>query len=97
MNYTIFSNFFYVNHYFFWTVQKSMSSTFILIMCGIVGIFIKNKKLEVRLGYYLSKMIDNMSSRGPDSAGFAIYNSGKNKKINKFSLCINHNLSVNLF
>ena len=49
-------------------------------MCGIVGIFIKNKKLEKNLGGYLSKMIDSMSSRGPDSAGFAIYNSIKSKK-----------------
>ena len=57
-------------------------------MCGIVGIFIKNKKLENKLGDYLSKMIDNMSSRGPDSAGFAIYNSLNNKKLCKISLCL---------
>ena len=57
-------------------------------MCGIVGIFLKNKKLENSLGIYLSAMIDNMSSRGPDSAGFAIYDSLRNKKLCKFSLCI---------
>ena len=61
-------------------------------MCGIVGIFIKNKKLETHLGTYLSIMIDNMSSRGPDSAGFAIYNSLKNKKLCKFSLCLPKNI-----
>ena len=66
-------------------------------MCGIVGIFIKNKKLENNLGFYLSKMIDNMSSRGPDSAGFAIYDSLKNKKFCKFSLCLSNDIDINLF
>ena len=66
-------------------------------MCGIVGIFIKNKKLESNLGNYLSKMINNMSSRGPDSAGFAIYDSLKNKKLCKFSLCFSDNTNINYF
>ena len=66
-------------------------------MCGIVGIFIKNKKLEAKLGIYLSKMINNMSSRGPDSAGFAIYDSLKNKKFYKFSLCLSDNINVSHF
>ena len=66
-------------------------------MCGIVGIFIKNKKLENKLGFYLSKMIDNMSSRGPDSAGFAIYNPLKNNKLCKFSLCIPENINIDNF
>jgi amidophosphoribosyltransferase len=42
-------------------------------MCGIVGLFLKNKALEPRLGELFSTMLDCMSSRGPDSAGFAIY------------------------
>ena len=66
-------------------------------MCGIVGIFIKNKKLENNLGTYLSKMIDNMSTRGPDSAGFAIYNSSKNKKLCKISLCLPTNINFTNF
>jgi len=66
-------------------------------MCGIVGIFIKNKKHKNKLGGYLSKMIDNMSSRGPDSAGFAIYDYNKNKKLCKFSLCLSENVNVNHF
>ena len=57
-------------------------------MCGIVGIYFKKKKLHNRLGKYLSGMLDNMSSRGPDSAGFAIYNNDT-KKFYKYSLCIN--------
>ena len=42
-------------------------------MCGIVGLFFKNKSLEPQLGQLFSEMMDCMSSRGPDSAGFAIY------------------------
>ena len=65
-------------------------------MCGIVGIFLKNKSLQNKLGSYLSPMIDSMSSRGPDSAGFAIYNSNGNKKLNKFSLCIPDNIKIDI-
>ena len=57
-------------------------------MCGIVGIYLKSKKLEKSLGKMLSKMLISMESRGPDSAGFAIYNSDKNK-IYKYSICLN--------
>ena len=46
-------------------------------MCGIVGLYLKKKSLHSRLGAYLSEMLINMSSRGPDSAGFAIYNNSK--------------------
>ena len=58
-------------------------------MCGIVGIYLKSKKFEKSLGGMLSKMLVSMESRGPDSAGFAIYNKDK-KKINKVVtlLCI---------
>ena len=42
-------------------------------MCGIVGIYLKTKKYEKSLGRFLSGMLDNMATRGPDSAGFAIY------------------------
>jgi glutamate synthase domain-containing protein 1 len=42
-------------------------------MCGIVGLFFKNKSMEPQLGELFSTMLDCMSSRGPDSAGFAIY------------------------
>ena len=43
-------------------------------MCGIVGIYLKNKKYNKQLGKLLTGMMNNMASRGPDSAGFAIYN-----------------------
>ncbi|MFT5218593.1 MAG: glutamate synthase domain-containing protein 1 [Planctomycetota bacterium] len=42
-------------------------------MCGIVGLFIKNPKMEAELGSHLSHMLAEMTDRGPDSAGAAIY------------------------
>lgn len=45
-------------------------------MCGIVGLFIKDKSLEADLGQMLSKMLVTMTDRGPDSAGIAVYNAG---------------------
>lgn len=42
-------------------------------MCGIVGLFLKNKALEPQLGNLLSTMLSTMCERGPDSAGFAVY------------------------
>lgn len=65
-------------------------------MCGIVGIYFKKKKLHNQLGNYLSRMLDNMSSRGPDSAGFAIYNNDT-KKFYKYSLCVNDKINLNDF
>ncbi|OYW52791.1 MAG: glutamine amidotransferase [Hyphomicrobium sp. 32-62-53] len=46
-------------------------------MCGIAGLFIKDRSLEPKLGELLTKMTATLCSRGPDSAGFAIYGSGK--------------------
>ena len=42
-------------------------------MCGIVGLFLKDKALEPQLGHMLSEMLVTMTDRGPDSAGIAIY------------------------
>ncbi|MGO7136352.1 glutamine amidotransferase family protein [Rhizobium leguminosarum] len=42
-------------------------------MCGIVGLFLKDKSLEPQLGSLLSDMLITMTDRGPDSAGIAIY------------------------
>lgn len=42
-------------------------------MCGIVGLFIKDKSLESRLGALTAEMLETMCDRGPDSAGFAVY------------------------
>jgi glutamate synthase domain-containing protein 1 len=45
-------------------------------MCGIVGLFLKDKTLESELGAMLSGMLASMTGRGPDSAGFAVYGAG---------------------
>ncbi|MBH0239502.1 class II glutamine amidotransferase [Methylobrevis albus] len=42
-------------------------------MCGIVGLFLKNPALEPDLGRHLAAMLEMMTDRGPDSAGFAVY------------------------
>ena len=57
-------------------------------MCGIVGIYLKSKKFKGSLGNMLSDMLINMGSRGPDSAGFAIYKEDEDENF-KYSLCLN--------
>lgn len=42
-------------------------------MCGIVGLYLKNLDLAPDLGRLTALMLHEMSSRGPDSAGFAVY------------------------
>src|SRR5262245_58913307 len=42
-------------------------------MCGIVGLFAKSPEIEESLGELLAAMLVQMSSRGPDSAGVAVY------------------------
>jgi len=46
-------------------------------MCGIVGLFLKDKSLEPQLGAMLTDMLITMTDRGPDSAGIAIYGAGQ--------------------
>lgn len=46
-------------------------------MCGIVGLFLKDPKLEPKLGAMLTDMLITMTDRGPDSAGIAIYGGGR--------------------
>ena len=42
-------------------------------MCGIVGLFLKDSRLEPELGRLTATMLAELSDRGPDSAGFAVY------------------------
>ena len=59
-------------------------------MCGIVGLFLKNERLHAQLGQLTSVMLSEMASRGPDSAGFAIYNHNEQgEKISALSLVAN--------
>ncbi|GEM_PF-4989 len=43
------------------------------VMCGIVGLYLKNEALQPRIGELVTPMLDRMGDRGPDSAGLAIY------------------------
>lgn len=47
-------------------------------MCGIVGLFLKDPALEPELGRLTAGMLETMTDRGPDSAGFAVYGTGQN-------------------
>lgn len=49
-------------------------------MCGIVGLFLKDKSLEPKLGAMLTEMLVTMTDRGPDSAGIAIYGDNSARK-----------------
>jgi amidophosphoribosyltransferase len=42
-------------------------------MCGIVGLFLKDARLEPELGRLTAMMLAELRDRGPDSAGFAVY------------------------
>lgn len=45
-------------------------------MCGIVGLFLKDPALQPQLGALMVPMLAEMTERGPDSAGFAVYRDG---------------------
>ncbi len=53
-------------------------------MCGIVGFYLKDPALEPELGRLTALMLAEMASRGPDSAGFAVY--GPAEGVAKLSL-----------
>ncbi|TQV81773.1 class II glutamine amidotransferase [Denitrobaculum tricleocarpae] len=42
-------------------------------MCGIVGLYLKTSSLKDRLGAMFTPMLIEMTDRGPDSAGVAVY------------------------
>jgi methylamine---glutamate N-methyltransferase subunit A len=55
-------------------------------MCGIVGLFAKAPGVEERLGEHLAAMLVQMSSRGPDSAGVAVYRNPASSGSTKLTL-----------
>jgi methylamine---glutamate N-methyltransferase subunit A len=55
-------------------------------MCGIVGLYLKNPKLKSKLGRMFKPMLIEMTNRGPDSAGVAVYRNPVKKNQVKFSL-----------
>jgi glutamate synthase domain-containing protein 1 len=54
-------------------------------MCGIAGLFLKNRALEPELGAMTATMLEVLTDRGPDSAGFAVYGAGA-EGFTKFTL-----------
>jgi len=59
-------------------------------MCGIVGLFAKSPAIEDRLGEHLAAMLRQMSDRGPDSAGVAVYRDPVAAGHSKLVLCTPH-------
>jgi glutamate synthase domain-containing protein 1 len=54
-------------------------------MCGIVGLLILDRDLERQLGQLLTAMLVQMTERGPDSAGVAVYVDGLPDGCEKYS------------
>ena len=49
-------------------------------MCGIVGLFLKTPTYREELGRLTAVMLHEMRERGPDSAGFAVYDQGDSER-----------------
>jgi glutamate synthase domain-containing protein 1 len=56
-------------------------------MCGIAGLYTKSPALQAQLGEHLSSMLEQLSFRGPDSAGVAFYREPAPAGSCKISLC----------
>ena len=56
-------------------------------MCGIVGLYLKNPALRPHLGRLFSPMMAEMTERGPDSAGFAVYREDSGRERAKVTVC----------
>jgi len=54
-------------------------------MCGIVGVLLLDRDLEPQLGRLLTAMLVQMTERGPDSAGVAVYADGLPEARRKYS------------
>ena len=55
-------------------------------MCGIVGLFAKSPEVEAQLGRHLAAMLSQLSDRGPDSAGIAVYRDPAHSGSSKLTL-----------
>ena len=55
-------------------------------MCGIVGLLLKKAELRGQLGELMTPMLIGMTSRGPDSAGVAIFGEPVDDNTHKLSL-----------
>ena len=55
-------------------------------MCGIVGLYLKNEGLSGELGSMFEPMLVEMTDRGPDSAGVAVYHDPAPESASKLTL-----------
>jgi glutamate synthase domain-containing protein 1 len=55
-------------------------------VCGIVGLFAKTASVEERLGRDVASMLVQLSDRGPDSAGMALYRDAVSNGSTKLTL-----------
>jgi amidophosphoribosyltransferase len=55
-------------------------------MCGIVGLLVKNPAMRGRLGELMVPMLEEMASRGPESAGLAVFTDALPEADRKYSL-----------
>ena len=56
-------------------------------MCGLAGLYLKNRDLQPRLGKLFAPILIELTDRGPDSAGVAVYHdpAGDHAKVTAFS------------
>ncbi|MEO8039414.1 MAG: amidophosphoribosyltransferase [Betaproteobacteria bacterium] len=55
-------------------------------MCGIVGLLVKNPAMRDQLGELMVPMLEEMASRGPESAGLAVFTAQLPDTDRKYSL-----------
>jgi len=55
-------------------------------VCGIVGLLVKCQSLRKSLGKLVTPMLDCMGTRGPDSAGLAVFSEPLDPPFRRFSL-----------
>lgn len=55
-------------------------------MCGIVGLLVKRDELRDHLGELVTPMLDCMGTRGPDSAGLAVFHQPLEARQRRFGL-----------
>ncbi len=55
-------------------------------MCGIVGLYLKNQEMQDQLGKLFSPMLVEMTDRGADSAGLAIFRDSAPDRQTKFTV-----------
>ncbi len=55
-------------------------------MCGIIGLLVKRRELRESLGQLVTTMIECMGTRGPDSAGLAVFHEPVEATHRRFAL-----------